>query len=294
MSDQDTVATAVVLAPAEWARRATAHRQRARTLLAAHRGADGRPHPVWDFLFTYYAVRPGRLHGWHPGYGVVLGGPQARHYLGRSGYTEHPDGVSVSRDYLRKRADTVDFIGALLTATASRPAQLNCFGLHEWAMVYRSTELRHDRVPLRLGTAGTDAVVEALPLRCSHYDAYRFFTPAAAPRNAEPLTRESQLRREQPGCVHASMDLYKWALKLGPLVDSGLVLDCFELAADARELDMRASPYDLTGFGFAPIKVEQPAGRAEYARRQGDIAHRAGALRRDLTARCHILASSSR
>ena len=41
------------------------------------------------------------------------------------------------------------------------------------------------------------------------------------------------------------MDLYKWAYKLGPLVESELVMDCLELAADARELDMRASPYDL-------------------------------------------------
>ena len=85
------------------------------------------------------------------------------------------------------------------------------------------------------------------------------------------------------------MDLYKWALKLGPLVESDLLLDCLELAAAARELDMRASPYDLTGYGFAPIRVERPAGRAEYARCQGEIAHRAAALRRVLLQRCHIL-----
>ena len=140
-------------------------------------------------------------------------------------------------------------------------------------MVYRSAEFRHGAVPLRLGSAGTDAVVESMPLRCSHFDAFRFFTAEAVPRNAERLTRESQLHREQPGCLHANMDLYKWALKLGPLVESDLLLDCLELAAAARELDMRASPYDLTDYGFAPIRVEQPAGRAEYARCQGEIAH---------------------
>ena len=143
-------------------------------------------------------------------------------------------------------------------------------------MVYRSAELRHGAVPLRLGSAGTDAVVESMPLRCSHFDAFRFFTADAVPRNAEQLTRESQLHREQPGCLHANMDLYKWALKLGPLVESDLLLDCLELAAAARELDMRASPYDLTDYGFAPIRVEQPAGRAEYARCQGEIAHACG------------------
>ena len=52
------------------------------------------------------------------------------------------------------------------------------------------------------------------------------------------------------------MDLYKWCYKLGPLVDSELLLDCLELAAEARALDMRASPYDLRDFGFEPIAVE--------------------------------------
>ena len=38
---------------------------------------------------------------------------------------------------------------------------------------------------------------------------------------------------------------------------------------------MRASPYDLTGYGFAPIAVETPTGRAEYVRGQQDVADRA-------------------
>ena len=68
---------------------------------------------------------------------------------------------------------------------------------------------------------------------------------------------------------------YKWAFKLGPLVASELVMDCLELAADARELDMRASPYDLRDYGFEPIAVETAAGRAEYVRAQQGVA-RAG------------------
>jgi hypothetical protein len=86
-----------------------------------------------------------------------------------------------------------------------------------------------------------------------------------------------------------SNDLYKWCYKLGPLVDSGLLIDCLQLAADARELDMRASPYDLTGYGFAPIAIEVPAGRAEYARAQHDIAGRAAPLRDALADRCDLL-----
>jgi hypothetical protein len=276
-----------------WTTRADAHRARAERVVGRHRqrAAAGESHPVWDFLFTYYSLRPRQLLRWNPGYGVTLLGDEAgRRYLGRTGYVAHADGVTVGTDYLRMRQDTVAFIGDLLAASANRPAQLNCFGMHEWAMVYRSAEVRHASVPLRLGQAGTDRVVEtATPLRCSHFDAYRFFTADAAPRNAAVLTRDTQVQREQPGCVHANMDLYKWCYKLGPLADSELLLDCLELAAAARELDMRASPYDLQDYGFTPIRVEEPAGRAEYVRCQSDLAQRAAPLRSALQRRCDLL-----
>ncbi|MBU3751526.1 MAG: 3-methyladenine DNA glycosylase, partial [Mycobacterium sp.] len=172
--------------------------------------------------------------------------------------------------------------------TASRPPRFGCFGMHEWAMVYRTDATRH-RVPLRLGAAGTDAVVESTPLRCSHFDAYRFFTAAAVDRNESRLTRAGQTDTEQPGCLHANMDLYKWCYKLGPLVASELLMDCLELAAAARELDMRASPYDLADYGFDPVAVEEPAGRAEYVHRQGQLAERAVPLRATLLAVCEGL-----
>jgi hypothetical protein len=156
-------------------------------------------------------------------------------------------------------------------------------------MVYRSEAPRHSSLPLRLGAVGTDAVVESIPLRCSHFDAYRFFTTAAAPRNTSTLTREGQVQSEQPGCVHANMDLYKWCYKLGPLSDSDLLMDCLDLAAYARAIDMRASPYDLAGYGFEPIRIDEPAGRSEYVREQAVIAERAAPLRKALLRRCEQL-----
>ena len=75
------------------------------------------------------------------------------------------------------------------------------------------------------------------------------------------------------------MDLYKWAYKLLPATPSELVADCFELAVAVRELDMRASPYDLAELGYPPVRIETPAGRAEYVAR-------AGRLRRPGGARC--------
>jgi hypothetical protein len=278
-----------VLDESIWTRRAQVHRDRAESFLKVHGAQPGRANPVWDFLFTYYSLRPGQLRVWHPGFGVTLAGRAAQSYLDRGGYGRASCGVTVTHGYLSARAETVRFIAALLRATASRPARLNCFGLHEWAMVYRAPTVRHGQVPLRLGAADTNAVVESMSLRCSHFDAYRFFTEPAAVRNAEPLTRDSQVATEQPGCLHAAMDCYKWAFKLGPLVESDLVLDCLELAAHARELDMRASPYDLRDYGFEPIEIETPAGRAEYVRAQQSVAERAAPLRLTLADRCDAL-----
>ncbi|WP_082694858.1 3-methyladenine DNA glycosylase [Mycobacterium lehmannii] len=293
MSDV-AVCAAAVLEESDWSTREQAHQRRADAFCAPHRrrARCGEKHPVWDFLFTYYSLRPAKLRVWHPGFGFALAGG-AQRFLGRTGYASDHHGVTVSPEYLAARIDTVRFVGRLLRSTAARPARLNCFGLHEWAMVYRSSTVRHDRVPLRLGAAGTDAVVESMPLRCSHFDAFRFFTEPAAGRNAEQLTRQSQVATEQPGCLHAAMDLYKWSFKLGPLVNSEFVMDCLELAAQARELDMRASPYDLREYGFEPIAIETPAGRAEYVRIQQTIAERAAPLRDDLADRCERLLTAA-
>ena len=148
-------------------------------------------------------------------------------------------------------------------------------------MVYRTTNTRHD-LRLRLGKQGTDAVVEAHSIRCSHYDAFRFFTPAAKPLNFQVLERTDQVRSDQQGCLHATMDLYKWATKLGPLVPGRLWLDCFELARDVRILDMEASPYDVRPLGFGVVEIEKSSGKAEYVTRQRLFSQRALPLRRQL------------
>ncbi|BDH57654.1 hypothetical protein MTP03_25930 [Tsukamurella sp. PLM1] len=185
---------------------------------------------------------------------------------------------------LAKRAGTAQYVSRLLEATAARRPVFGCFGLHEWAMVYREADQARHPVPLRLGPAGTDEVVRAGQLTCTHYDAFRFFTPEAALRNAVELTRETQIGSEQPGCLHAGMDLYKWAFKLAPGVPSELVADAFELACDARELDMRASPYDLAALGFEPVAIETAEGRREYVREQAALAERAAPIRDRLRA----------
>jgi hypothetical protein len=149
--------------------------------------------------------------------------------------------------------------------------------------------LPHRRPAARLGAAGTDAVLESLPVQCTHHDAFRFFTAAARPRNALSPTRAGQVDTEQPGCLHAQMDLYKWAYKLVPATPAELLADCFALALDVRELDMRASPYDLAALGYRPVRIETPAGRAEYVRAQAGFGARAAPLRDRLIALCDTL-----
>jgi len=277
-----------------WTARSEAHAQRVDALTAGARArrAAGQRHPVEDFLYEYYNTRPSALRRWHPGPHVALTGP-APHADWRWYAT---DGGTVRLDvqaFLADRGDTVRFVQGLLAATAQRPAFTGCFGLHEWAMVYRADEHRHT-VPLRLGQAGTDAVVEAHPVRCTHFDAFRFFTPAAVGLNRVQPTRATQPALEQPGCLHATMDLYKWALKLSPATPAQLVADCFELAAGVRTLDMRASPYDLRGHGYEPVAVETPEGKAEYVAAQRGFAERGAVLRTRLIDVCEALSDPGR
>ncbi|KIH98365.1 3-methyladenine DNA glycosylase [Streptomonospora alba] len=284
-----------------WREREHRHHERVDALLAGHldRRRRGIAHPVEDFLFTYYSHRPAQLRRWHPGPGVLLEGADHRESGGgwyRAAATDAHGrtvrGAALDTEaFAAKRGTTVEFVRALLGAVQQRPAHLGCFGLHEWAMVYRlpAEQVRHAQVPLRLGAEGTDRVVESHRIRCSHFDAFRFFTDAARPRNGLQPTRDSQVDLDQPGCLHANMDLYKWAYKLSPGVPGELVADCFELARDIRELDMRASPYDLRDHGYEPVRIETQQGKAAYVEAQRAFAERAGGLRARLLEVCDRL-----
>lgn len=274
----------------DWERRAAAHAARADDWIRPHleRRSRGEKHPIWDFLFDYYSIRPTHITRWHPGLGVGLadaaGAPQAAWRDYRVVDKQGADVVAVDvESFLAHRRADMEAILVLLTAMERNRPQFDCFGLHEWAMVYQTREPRHD-LPLRLGQAGTDAVVEAHPLRCTHFDAYRFFTPPARPLNLTVLHNDDRPMNEQCACLHAGMDLFKWSFKMGPLVPGELLLDCFELARDIRRTDMEASPYDCRELGFGVVDIETPAGKAEYVARQRSFSARAQPLRRELVA----------
>lgn len=282
-----------VLSPREWRELRDAHEQAVHERTASHleRRSRGEKHPVEDFLFTYYPFKPGKLATWHPGAGtaVVVETSADEAYFNRRWYTrsQHAGHTVAHVDvgaWAADRGQGATFIRQLLEATVDREASFGCFGLHEWAMVYKQTaqEHRHSHVPLRLSQEETDRVVENHRIQCSHYDAFRFFTPPARPLNTLQPTRQGMRANEQPGCLHAGMDLYKWAMKLEPIVKSATVLDTFDLARAIRTLDMEASPYDVRAWGYGVVAIETAQGKAEYMRRQEEFSRQAQALRRRL------------
>ena len=276
-----------VLPACEWTARAASHRARAErwTVPARDRRAANKPHPVDDFLFTYYRFSYAKIEEWHPPFGTALGiaGPLPSH-LAKVPYRVEDDRAFADPGLLSdKERARLRWMRELLVATRDRPPVFSCHGLHEWAMVYRGEEVRHARTtPLRLPQAEVDALVESRPLRCSHFDAFRFFHAGAQPLNRLQPTLAGRPDFEQPGCVHANMDLYKWTFKAMPWPGSELLLDCFELAMELRDLDMRASPYDLAGYGFEPVRIETPEGRKEYEKEQARLAEKAVPLRESL------------
>ncbi len=283
-----------MLSATDWKERAAAHRARAeRHTLAARKRRDcGLTHPVEDFLFEYYPYSFSLLEHWQPGTGLAL------EWIGTAESPAPPppfsercysvaDGLLFA-DPARltaKERERLKWIHDLLVGTRDRAPNFACHGLHEWAMVYRGKEVRHEKTtPLRLPQAEIDALVEMRAICCSHHDAVRFFANEARPMNRLQPTLESRILLEQPGCVHANMDLYKWAAKSIPWIGTELLLDCFELAVELRNLDMRASPYDLSDWGLEPVRIETADGRRIYETEQRRLAAEAFPLRERLIA----------
>lgn len=268
-----------------WRAREESHRQRTLPWVAPRqqRRTRGETHPIDDFLFDYYPYSVARLTAWHPGVGVEVTGDVTR-FLAHPAYRRTESGAVVDPEQAHTRRSRLDLAIRLLDRTSRREPEFGCFGMHEWAMVYglEQEQIRHASHQLRLPPQEISAVVDSVGLRCTHIDAYRFFTEPAVEMNAHRPTRENQPDLEQPGCIHAGMDLYKYAQWFHPLVPSELTADCFELAREARALDMQASPYDVTPFGLEPIEVETPEGRRRYAEEQRHLSTRTRPLRERL------------
>ena len=286
--------TLTVLDSGQLIARRQAHYDRVRAWTGSHRerARRGEKHPVWDFLFEYYAFRAAWLERWHPGPDVVLTGEAGQEFLRWPAYHAAHGGAELNLNTLSEpRRAFIAWLLQLIEGMQARPAFFGCHGLHEWAMVYRQRPeaIRHSRVPLRFPPEALAQVVESLPIRCTHFDAFRFFTAQARPLNRLQPDRPSVPQLEQRGCLHANMDLYKWSFKLAPYAPSELIADAFALARDIREVDMRASPYDFSGLGFQPIAIETAAGREAYEAHQRAFEARSAPLRAQLAGLCRRL-----
>lgn len=275
------------LTTTEWQARSAAHLQRVQqfTQPRRERRSRGAVHPVYDFLFQYYSYSAGKLESWHPApHERLQDSPEARERFCGPAYEVRDGEIRRNTSALSTtERETFTQVHALLCATRERAANFGCFGLHEWAMVYGGHDVRHAQIaPLRLPQQQVDALVESRPVACSHFDAFRFFAPAAKPLNRLPLAFATRYDLEQPGCIHANMDLYRWAYTLMPWVGSDVLWECFALAVELRVLDMRASPYDLAAMGFAPVCIETAEGRDEYQLQQRALSARASELRTTL------------
>ena len=274
-----------------WRSRRAAHLARATAITTPvrQRRARGILHPIEDFLFRYYSLPLSRLEAWLPPLGTALevdALPEEEIHrlfpLSASSPLRIRAGLlfadpAVLTDKERSR---LDWVLSLLKATRSRPPSFACHGLHEWAMVFQAEDIRHkDSTPLRLPQHEIDALVRSRPICCSHFDAFRFFAPSARAFNRLQPSTEDRIHLEQPGCLHANMDLYKWSAKALPWAGSELLLDCFLLAREIRVLDMRASPYDLSAWNLSPVPIETPEGRRTYEEMQKSFALRAATLR---------------
>ena len=251
----------------EWISRMEGHQQTLSGILDPYLDKRSRQikDPVLDFLFEYYAFRPSHLKRWSPGLGTAL------EFNRKENLPEVSElGIEGSHAFVdpalfpKKRLKSARWILDLLKESLTKKPMFGCFGMHEWAMVYRTEEVRHGQIPLRLPDDVIAEFVESRPLVCTHFDAFRFFTEKAKPLNKNSLSRENFQETEQPGCLHTNMDLYKWAFKLYPWISSDLIREAFLNAVDIRKTDMQASPYDAREFGLEPIKIETEAGRKEY------------------------------
>lgn len=273
-------------------------------------------HPLYNFLHRYYRYTVDDLLRYSSGLGVKLPVQNARdlELVSSKFLTVQDDYFWYDPKMLQLQLTADGKLGwidlghnyRILEATRRKSPFFGCFGFHEWAMLYsggssstsKPLKKHQEACPLRVSQEVIDTVVEQNALRCTHFDAWRFFHPNAQPRNIiHPLSRATQTQYDQPGCIHATMDLFKFAYQLYPMVSSELLRQTLELALVARDIDMRASPYDVSNFPeftAGPICVETIEGRAQYAAEQEQLYRRSQPIREELLrvycialGRCH-------
>ena len=208
---------------------------------------------------TYYPLSPAKLRRWHPGAGVVLAGPSAA-YLGLRGL---PAGRRRRhrgpRPPARRPGDRLPDVRRLLAATRGRGPRSSAASActsGRWSTGSRrrgpprglAAAAGHGRHRRRSSRRAAIAVHALRRVPVLH--------PGGAARSTRcSPTRDTQPELEQPGCLHAGMDLYKWALQADPLMPS---------RAGGRLL--RAGPGDPRRSTCGPRRTTWPASATRRSR----------------------------
>lgn len=129
------------LAASSWRPAAEAHERRVLSLLGGSLLHDPR-HPIFNFLFEYYSFDRKLLLRWSPGPGVGLEGTghhEPRVWQGRGWRSLPFDGTrlgfidpSLAKSSVRS---PMRRMVSVLRKSEGRAPHLNCYGLHEWAML---------------------------------------------------------------------------------------------------------------------------------------------------------------
>ena len=305
--------TSSIVDSIQWEKEAKFHANEMNDLLYPYKGKNWKTrfhavhvHPIYNFLHSYYRYSITELKLYSPGVGNYI-----FDNVTHSGqYLLHPlvtpidmNDESCSKYALqltptvikskRYNMNTISRSKDILESTIHKNPYFSCYGMHEWAMLYSSRSSqeidpssRHQsKLKLRVSQKIIDDAVESKVLTCTHYDAWRFFNPSAQPMNViNPLTRQNQLEHEQPGCIHATMDLFKYAHQLYPYVSSEILRETIQIALNARKIDMRASPYDVSHIEGCeiPICVETNEGKLLYAKEQMSLYNTSMPIRKKL------------
>src|SRR6056297_1954989 len=158
-----------VLTYPEWKLRMLSHREKLSPIIDPYlkKRSEQKKDPVLDFLFEYYKFRPSHLMRWSPGVGthLKLDGSTAYSDLPEISEIEiNSDGSSAYLDtslFPEKLQKSTRWIYELLTKTNTSKPFFGCMGMHEWAMVYKAGQVRHNQVPLRLPDEEIAEIVES-------------------------------------------------------------------------------------------------------------------------------------
>jgi len=268
-------------------------------------------HPIYNFMHTYYRFSISDISVYSPGIHIVLDDAHPstltllhpRHQVVTSNNGCYYDPCGMPSTGIHGWPTFLRSLDILESTSKQKPI-FYCFGLHEWAMLYSgktpsksesasasasqpdTAKRRHQpQLQLRVTQSTINDIVESQMLHCTHYDAWRFFHEDAQVLNPiNPLFRSTQAHYEQPACIHANMDLFKYAYQAYPLISSELLVKSLELAIDARKIDMRASPYDVSAIEGCEvaITVETEEGRRLYVREQEQLTKRGVPIRQEL------------